>query len=266
MLKNVTNRRAVTLTIVALVAVILAMGSFYTIRSTERGVLATFGKISDVPVEPGLHVKIPVIQTVSRMSIQTQKIKIEEAAYTKDIQTAVFCCEVNYDVRPSAVTELYRQVGYDYENKIFAPILRGVIKDAMGNFNATAIVENRDAVRSLIEAAVHQQLSQTNYFTNVKIQISNIDFDDKFENAIAEKQVAEQNALRAKNNTVRIEEEAKQKVIAAEAEAQAMKVRADALVKNPKLIEYEAVNKWNGVLPTYMMGNTVPFLNLQPGK
>lgn len=43
-----------------------------------------------------------------------------------------------------------------------------------------------------------------------------------------------------------------------------MSVRAAALEKNPKLVDYAAVEKWNGVLPQTMMGGgAVPFINLQ---
>ena len=66
-----------------------------------------------------------------------------------------------------------------------------------------------------------------------------------------------------KADTKEEREEAKQKLIAAEAEAKSMAIRANALTQNKALVEYEAVQKWNGVLPTYMMGNSVPFVNLK---
>ena len=73
-------------------------------------------------------------------------------------------------------------------------------------------------------------------------------------------------ALTAENKTKRVQEEARQKVIAAEAEAKAMQIRAEALAQNKNLTEYEAVQKWDGKLPQYMMGNTVPFINMPTGK
>jgi regulator of protease activity HflC (stomatin/prohibitin superfamily) len=90
----------------------------------------------------------------------------------------------------------------------------------------------------------------------------NIDFDDQFETAIKEKQVAEQNALKAKNVTIQIEEQAKQTKIKAEAEAEAIRIKANALEKNPRLVEYEAVQKWDGKLPEYT-GGAIPFLNIK---
>ena len=73
---------------------------------------------------------------------------------------------------------------------------------------------------------------------------------------------AEQEALKAKNKTVQVEEEAKQKVIAAQAEAKSMAIRAQALSQNKSLVQYEAVQKWDGKMPQYMLGNSVPFINV----
>ena len=60
-----------------------------------------------------------------------------------------------------------------------------------------------------------------------------------------------------------IEQIKKDGVAAAEAEAKAIKVRADALAKNPNLINYEMVQKWDGKLPQYCLGDNIPLLNLQ---
>lgn len=236
---------------------------FYTISSTERGVLSTFGEIKTEAIGSGLHFKIPYIQKVNRVSIQTYKIEEKTGAYTKDIQSAEINYVLNFDLIPDNVPILYTEVGPAFQEKIITPIVYGVVKDVIGTFNASEIVENRDNVRNQVEIRLNEQLAHK-YFRNIAFQIVNIDYDDAFEQAIVAKQVAEQEALKAKNNTIRIQEEANQKVIAAEAEAKAIKVRADALAKNPDLINYEMVQKWDGKLPQYYLGEGgMPMLNLK---
>ncbi len=100
------------------------------------------------------------------------------------------------------------------------------------------------------------------FFQNITFQFINIDYSDKFEGAIEDKVIAEQKAQEAVNNTKRIREEADQKVISAKAEAEAMEIKSQALAKNKGLTEYEAVQKWDGKLPQYMLGNSVPMINL----
>ena len=248
--------------VVALFAILVFFSSFYTIRSTERGVLSTFGKMSDEVIQDGLHMKIPFIQTIKRVNVQQKKFDGKEESYTRDVQTSDVEYTINYDLVRENVTKLMKNVGDDYHNRIVVPFIRSAMKESFGNFAATEIVENRDAVRRQIESQLRQTLD-SNYFMNVQFQLVNIDFDDDFEKAIKEKQVAEQNALKAKNVTIQVEELAKQTRIKAEADADAMRIKATALESNPKLVNYEAVQKWDGKMPQYMLGNSVPFIDLK---
>ena len=250
------------LALLALLALITVFSSFYTIKSTERGVLSTFGKISSGVIEDGLHVKIPFIQTVKKVNVQQKKFDGTENSYTRDVQTSEVQYNINYDLVRENVNNLIRNVGDDYHNRIVVPFIRSAMKQAFGNFAATEIVENRDAVRREIESMLRRTLD-SNYFVNIQFQLVNIDFDDDFENAIKENQVAEQQALKAKNVTIQIEEQAKQTKIRAEADAEAIRIKAKALESNPKLVEYEAVQKWDGKMPQYMMGNSLPLINLK---
>jgi regulator of protease activity HflC (stomatin/prohibitin superfamily) len=248
--------------VLAVLALIVFFSSFYTIRSTERGVLATFGKMNDQVVEDGLHLKIPFIQTIKKVNVQQKKFDGKENSYTRDVQTSEVEYTINYDLVRENVSRLMKNVGDDYHNRIVVPFVRSAMKQSFGNFAATEIVENRDAVRREIELTLRRTLD-SNYFTNIQFQLVNIDFDDEFENAIKDKQVAEQNALKAKNVTIQVEEQDKQTKIKAEADAEAMRIKANALERNPKLVNYEAVQKWDGKMPQYMLGNSVPFIDLK---
>ncbi|MBO7490670.1 MAG: prohibitin family protein [Bacteroidales bacterium] len=261
-LKDMSVGQISLLALLALIVVITVFSSFYTIKSTERGVLSTFGKISPGVIEDGLHVKIPFIQTIKKVNVQQKKFDGTENSYTRDVQTSEVQYTINYDLVRENVNNLIRNVGDDYHNRIVVPFIRSAMKQAFGNFAATEIVENRDAVRREIESMLRRTLD-SNYFLNIQFQLVNIDFDDDFENAIKEKQVAEQQALKAKNVTIQIEEQAKQTKIRAEADAEAIRIKAKALESNPKLVEYEAVQKWDGKMPQYMMGNSLPLINLK---
>lgn len=254
--------RVTIISVLLFLVVIVLFSSFYTVRSTERGVLSTFGKMSDDVVEDGLHAKIPFIQTIKKVNVQQKKFDGQENSYTRDVQTSEVEYTINYELVRENVSRLMKNVGDDYHNRIVVPFVRSAMKEAFGNFAATEIVENRDAVRREIEQTLRHTLD-SNYFINIQFQLVDIDFDDDFETAIKEKQVAEQNALKAKNVTIQVEEQAKQTKIKAEADAEAMRIKANALERNPKLVNYEAVQKWDGKLPEYMLGNSVPFIDLK---
>jgi regulator of protease activity HflC (stomatin/prohibitin superfamily) len=255
-------KKLIIASVIGVIAIVLLCCSIYTVKSTQRGILSTFGKMSEKVVEPGLHMKIPFVQTIQKVNVQQKKEDGKENSYTKDVQTSVVSYTINYDLVKDNVPSLIKDVGNDYHNKVVVPAIRTAMKDAFGDFAATEIVENRDKVRIQIESSLRETLDKR-YFTNIQFTIADVDFDDDFETAIKEKQVAEQQALKAKNVTIQIEEKAKQTRISAEADAEAIRIKAKALESNPKLVEYEAVQKWDGKMPTYMMGNSMPLINLK---
>ena len=254
-------KKIVTLSILGVVALLLVLTSFYIVSPGHRGVKVTLGKVEQRSFANGLGVKWPFISKVIQMDVRTQKMTEKTTSYTSDVQTAVLEYVFTYDLNPETVHVLYETVGRDYESKKVVPILNDVLKDVIGKWQAQDLVSNRDKARLDVLAALNERLDKR-FFSNISFQIINIDYSDNFEQAIENKVIAEQEAQRAANNTVRIKEEAQQKIITAKAEAEAMQIKAEALQKNKGLTEYEAVLRWDGKLPQYMMGNAVPMIQM----
>ena len=118
--------------VLGILALIVFFSSFYTIRSTERGVLSTFGKMSDQVVGDGLHLKVPFIQTIKKVNIQQKKFDGRENSYTRDVQTSEVEYTINYDLVRENVTKLMKNVGDDYHNRIVVPFIRSAMKEAFG--------------------------------------------------------------------------------------------------------------------------------------
>ena len=228
----------------------------------ERGVKVTLGKVDDSKIyTEGIHFVMPFISKIKTMDIKTQKNNIRTTVYTKDIQQAQISYVINYNLMPDSAHKMYQQVGVNYRDIIITPVVEGTIKDVIGKWNAQDLVANREEATIDILEKLQLQLAPK-YINVTGFQMIDINYSEVFERAIENKVTAEQEALKAKNKTVQIEEEAKQKIISAEAEAKSMAIRANALTRNKALVEYEAVQKWDGKLPEYMMGNSIPFVNL----
>ena len=231
----------------------------------ERGVKVTLGRVSPQSYSEGVHFVTPFISKIKVMNVKTQKVNIATEVYTKDIQQAKISYVINYNLMPQYAHQMYREVGMNYVDNILMPVVEGNIKDVIGRWNAQDLVANRAVATADILAKLQNQLKER-YINITSFQIIDINYSEVFEKAIESKVTAEQEALKAKNKTVQVEEEARQKLISAQAEAQSMKIRATALTQNKALVEYEAVQKWDGKLPEYMMGNSIPFINLQAKK
>ena len=256
------DRAAIVVVIlVLLVGVILFCNPIAIVGAGERGVKVTLGKVSPQSYSEGVHLVTPFISKIKVMDVKTQKTGLATEVYTKDIQQAKINYVINYNLEPENAHKMYREVGLDYVNKILMPVVEGSIKDVIGKWNAQDLVANRATATKDILAQIQMQ-TKGKYISVTSFQIIDINYSDVFEKAIESKVTAEQEALKAKNKTVQVEEEARQKIISAEAEAKSMAIRAHALTQNKALVEYEAVQKWDGKLPEYMMGNSIPFINL----
>ena len=244
-----------------LVCFIVMCNPFVMVGPGERGIKIRLGQVQPESYGEGLHFICPFIQKFRTMDVKTQKNTSDTNVYTKDIQQASITYVINYNVQPDKVNKLFQEVGLDYVGKILSPVVEGTIKDIIGKWNAQDLIANREKATSDILFKLQTQLSD-NYINVTDFQMTEIAYSNVFEKAIESKVTAEQEALRAKNKTVQVQEEARQKVIAAEAEAKSMAIRAQALSQNKSLVQYEAVQKWDGKMPQYMLGNSVPFINV----
>lgn len=258
------NNNKFTLPIISLlllVSFLILCNPFVMVGPGERGIKIKLGQVEQESYGEGLHFIFPFIQKFKTMNVKTQKVTLNTAVYTKDIQQAKITYVINFNVQPDNVNKLFQEIGTDYKNTILLPVAEGTIKDIIGKWNAQDLIANREIATNDILFKLQGQLKD-NYLNITDFQLVEINYSDVFERAIESKVTAEQEALKAKNKTVQVEEEAKQKVIAAQAEAKSMAIRAQALTQNKSLVEYEAVQKWDGKMPQYMMGNSIPFINI----
>ncbi len=259
--------------VVALVAIV-ALSSFATIPEGYIGLRYQFGKIVDVNTEAGLHFKVPFVEQVVLVDVREQVFELTTTAYTSDTQTVeALNLKVNYMVTKSSAAELQRSVGIsNVSDKLIMPRVNTILKNEIGQYRAEDLVQNRNALQEQVEKTLSTQLADYGVQV-ISLSIVNIDFDDSFEEAVRAKVVAEQEALKAQNKTKEKEEQAKQTVIEAQAQADSNRLIADseayaietiqeALSKNPQYIELEKIKKWDGKLPQAMGNEINPFISM----
>lgn len=230
----------------------------------HTGVKKVLGEIKEETYPPGFYLVNPFTTNIIHMDNRVKRSDGELKAYTKDVQQAVIAYTINYNLEGSASSDILNTVGWQYEEKLIPPAIRGGLKDIIGEWNAIELVSNRVKAGEQIEEAIATELSQ-NGISVKNLELTDIKFTGEFENAVEAKVTAVQRAEEAKNNTVRVEEEAKQRIIAAEADAKAMGIKTQALARSQSLILYEAVQKWDGILPKIVGGDGGTLLNIPEG-
>lgn len=250
-------------TAVVLIALV-ALSPLTTIQAGHRGVVLNWGAVSGKVLNEGLHFRIPVVQKIVKFNVQTVKMEVQASAYSKDIQTVEAIMALNYHVNPEGVNTLYQTIGKDYESRIISPAVQESVKAATAKYTAQELVEKRAAVKDEIKASLISRLSIEN-ITVDEVSIVNFDFSDEYETAVEGKQKAQQDALKAENDLKRVKFEAEQRVAQATAEAEAIRIQAQAITQQggANYVQLKAVEKWDGQLPTqFVPGSSVPFLQL----
>lgn len=242
---------------------ILTSCGFKQIDEGYRGIPLHWGKMDGEPVGPGLHFYNPFSSSMLELSVREERNSNKTQAFTSDNQTVTIEYSVTYYPDPNKIGALYSQFGEKWEDKIVLQAVLGSMKDAIGGYKADDLIQNREGVTKKAEGVIRMALA-TRGVTLTRLDMTNLDFEEAYEKAAEEKVTAIQKAIAEKNRTVQIEEQAKQTVKSAVAQAEAMKIKTAALSQNKSLVQYEAVQKWNGVLPQMVLGNgATPIIDLR---
>lgn len=253
------------ITAVALIVLALSGCGVHTVATGHRGIKVSFGQVEGEPLTEGLYWVNAFTTTIEQMDIRTLRWDGKEGTHTKDVQSATIAFTLNYALRPETVATTFKTVGEDWANVLVAPVVLQDLKDEVAKWDAVDIVANRQTASDHIQAAVTNDLGKRGI--NVSgFFLTDVVFSTGFEQSIERKVIAAQDALAAQNKTEQVKQEQAQQMLRAHTQADSMKIQADALVNNPKLVEWEAVRKWNGVLPQYMMGGSVPFIGMPGGQ
>lgn len=206
---------------------ISAWMSFGTVPAGFVGVHTRMGAVKDT-FQPGLYFKIPWIDGVERMDVQTQKEEVDAAAASNDLQQVTEKVAINFHVNPVDAAQIFASVGIDYQARVIDPAIQESIKAVSAQYVASDLLTKREEVREKTIALLTTKLQA--YGVNVdSLNIANFEFSKTFNDAIEAKVTAEQSALASKNLLEQKKYEAQQIVVTAEANAKAIAIQASAI-------------------------------------
>ncbi len=253
-----------SLAVVVVFGLMLFFGSFVQVGAGERGVLLTFGAFNGTVYQPGLHVKLPLFQEVIKTSVRTQKIEVEKSeAYSHDLQVVDVHSVINYNVDPTTVGAVYQQYGLDFETKVLYPNLEASVKQTIAKYTAEELLSKRAEVQDQIEEALKRAVPAP--FVVTKYALVNEAFSHDYEAAIEAKQVAQQDAEKAKNELTKTQIDAEARIAQAKGEAEAIKIQASAIQSQggADYVKLQWIKAWESggaKVPNVVSGNGSGFL------
>lgn len=254
--------------VIAVAVAILTFGAVTIVPAGNSGVVVTLGKVDDRALESGLHFKVPFVQSVVMMNNKIQKCEVDSNSVSKDLQTVSSAVAVNFHITSDSAADIYKNIGVQYQDTVLQPAIQEAVKSVSAQYTAEELITKRTAVGDEIASALTEKVSDYGIIID-KFNIVNFEFSEEFNIAIEQKQVAEQNYLKAQTEKeqqiMEAEADAKKQIIAAEAEAEATLKRAEAEAEaNEKLNEslsgnvltYQQIQKWNGEYPSVVSSDS----------
>jgi len=254
--RNLRRTLIIGIPIVFVVGLLILL-SFYAVPAGYVGVITRWGAVSRV-VDPGLGMKIPLVETVHRMSVQTQKDEVDASSASSNLQTITALIAVNYRLDGQYASTVYQSIGESYQQIVVAPSIQNAFKSATATYTAENLIKFREQVRGDAETELQKQLAPYHIIVE-NFNIINFDFSPEYNASIEAKQVMEQNVQTAKLELEKAKVAAEQRVVEAQAQADAQKALQDTGALTPEYLQYLFLTNWNGILPEVISGTTPVF-------
>jgi regulator of protease activity HflC (stomatin/prohibitin superfamily) len=279
--------------VVAAIVFLIIFPPYTMVATGHTGIVTTFGRVESYTLTEGFHLKNPVQKVIS-IDNRIQKNSITLPAFSSDIQQVNVICSINYRVDKATAQDLYKNIGINYYSTIVEPRVLENVKAVFSKYSAENLIGARETLSRQITELLTAEL-KNNGIEFISMSIEDIDFTDTFTDAVEAKQVAEQTKLRveteqaqqvsmeksaAERRVIAADADAKERSIIAEADAEIIKIQADAAKyagereaeKNQALaaaltdtfIEYLKITRWDGSVPQVQMsgGTAYPVIDL----
>ena len=216
--------------------------------------------------------------------------------FSSDVQETTVDYALNYNLDPERVVDVYKKYGTkkQLEEVLLEPAILAALKDTMGKYKAEEMIAKREqAAKEILERMQRDMKEGKEPVFITDFTLKDVDFSDKFENAVEEKVVAAQKALTERNVVEQLKAKKEQQIVTAEAEAEQMKIKAQAeaekikiqaqaeadkvsllamaeaksiemrgraIAQNPEVLKLDTISRWSGAVPNFVSGNAAPIV------
>jgi len=244
-IKHMQNSKNLALGIITgLFFLWLFFASIVIIDAGETGVYSLFGRVRDTELSSGFHLVIPLAR-VTKMTIRTEEYTMsitqgEGARYGADAITSLtkeglsvdLDMTVLYRIKEDQASDIYKEVGLKYDEKIIRPTIRTSIRDVIAQYEAKDIYsEKREEASDQIKEALSKALEDRGIIIE-SVLLRNVALPSNLSNAIQEKLQAEQEAQKYDFILEREKKEKERKIIEAEGQRDAQKIINESLSTN----------------------------------
>ncbi len=236
---------------VLLLAALVSSG-FVEIPAGHVGVVSSFGKVQEAELPPGLHFVLPIVNDVQRIETRVRQVRLEGyTAASREQQDLFLTLTLNYHLQSQEASTIVQEIGTDYEAKIILPRLQDIPKTITDDYPTSSVLNEREEIRQLMSELLRSELEPYGIVVD-NILLENFSYSAEYNQAIEEKQIAEQRVsterqileqqrIQAEQAVVRAEGEANARIEQARGEAEANRLLTESL--SPELLQWTAIQR-----------------------
>jgi len=239
---------------------VLGYYSIYTVPGGHRAIM--FSRLSGLAndaIGEGTHFRLPWVEHPIIFDTKTKPRNITSLTGSRDLQMVNISIRVLSRPNISELAFIYRRLGLDYDERVLPSIVNEVCKQVIAQFNAAQLLTQREQVSRLIRRNLVQRADEFKLILD-DVSIINIAFGNEFMAAVERKQVAQQEAERARFMVDKALQDKRSIIIKAQGEAKSAELIGRAIAKNPGFLELRRIDAAKSVARTVASSSNKIFL------
>jgi len=238
-----------------------AQASMYDVKGGTRAVI--FDRLKGVKeevVNEGTHFLVPWLQRSIIYDVRTKPRNISTTTGSKDLQMVSLTLRVLHRPEVQQLPRIYQSLGQDYDERVLPSIGNEVLKAIVAQFDAAELITQREAVSARIRADLRRRAGEFGIALE-DVSITHMTFGREFTRAVEQKQIAQQDAERARFIVERAEQERQASVVRAEGEAESADIISKAVAKaGDGLIQIRRIEAQKSIAETLAANPNVTYL------
>ncbi|KAI9141372.1 prohibitin-1 [Paraphysoderma sedebokerense] len=238
-----------------------AQYSMYDVQGGYRAIIFDrWSGVKNDAIGEGTHFLVPWLQRAIQMDVRTKPRNISTTTGSKDMQMVSLTLRVLHRPDILNLATIYKSLGLDYDERVLPSIGNEVLKAIVAQFDAGELITQREVVSERIREDLMVRAREFNIILE-DVSITHLTFGKDFTTAVEQKQIAQQEAERAKYIVERAEQEKLAAIIRAEGDAQAADLISQSLAKaGPGLVEFRRIDASKDIAQTLANARNVTYL------